>query len=268
MPLYPQHDIAGQRVLITGASAGIGEAIAWRFAEAGCVLVLSARREDRLRQLRARILAQFPGLQITCEALDVRDTDKVLALPSRVGAVDILVNNAGLALGTASVEANDVDQVRQMVDTNVVAPVVFVRAFAPAMLKAGRGHIVNISSVAGHEAYQGGSVYASTKFFVNAFTIAARHDLVGSPVRVTAISPGMVETEFSVVRFGGDAGKAAKVYEGIVPLRPADIADQVIYACTRPPHVQVADIISYATNQGHAKYVIARQGQSLGGAKL
>eukprot|EP01065_Artemidia_motanka_P033201 TRINITY_DN40174_c0_g1_i1.p1 TRINITY_DN40174_c0_g1~~TRINITY_DN40174_c0_g1_i1.p1 ORF type:complete len:289 (+),score=71.77 TRINITY_DN40174_c0_g1_i1:66-869(+) len=267
MPLYETLDISGQKVLVTGASAGIGEAIAWRFAEAGCELILCARRAEKLQALRSKISDRFPGVRITCEVVDVRDTAKVAALPARVGPVDILVNNAGLALGVASVEANDIDQARQMVETNVLGPIAFVSAFAPSMLKQNRGHIVNISSVAGHESYQGGSVYASTKFAVNAFTIAARHDLAGTPVRVTAISPGLVETEFSVVRFAGDKGKADKVYEGIVPLNANDIADQVIYSCTRPRHVQVADIISYATNQGHAKYVVARQGPNLG-AKL
>merc|ERR1740117_1729679 len=140
-------------------------------------------------------------------------------------------------------------------------------AFLPAMRSRGKGHLINISSVAGHECYTGGSVYCATKHAVNAFTIAARHDLAGTPIRVTAISPGLVETEFSQVRFGGDANKAKKVYEDILPMYAEDVADQVVYAATRPRHVQIADVISYCTNQGHAKYVVERKGESLGAPK-
>jgi len=256
--LYPAADISRLRALVTGASAGIGEAIAWRFAEAGCAVVLCARRQDRLTSLKQKIQAKYPSAEVDTVVVDVRDTAAVLALPQKVGPIDILVNNAGLALGVAPADKNDPEQARQMIETNVLAPVVFVSAFAPAMVKRNRGHIVNISSVAGHESYGGGSVYAATKFAVNGFTIAARHDLVGTPVRVTAISPGLVETEFSIVRFKGDTEKAGKVYAGLTPLIAPDIADQVLYACTRPSHVQIADIISYPTKQAHAKYVISR----------
>merc|ERR1712060_859606 len=178
--------------------------------------------------------------------------------------VDILVNNAGLALGVASADENDLGDIQTMLNTNVMGVMALVRAFAPGMRKRGAGHIVNVSSVAGHECYQGGSIYCATKHAVNAFTIASRHDLAGTPIRITAISPGMVNTEFSTTRFGGDAEKAKKVYEGILPLVAEDVADQIVFATTRPRHVQIADIISYATNQGHAKYVVERKGAQMG----
>jgi 3-hydroxy acid dehydrogenase/malonic semialdehyde reductase len=177
--------------------------------------------------------------------------------------VDILVNNAGLALGVSGVAENDMEHVRQMMDTNVMAVIAFSRAFIPGMRSRGRGHLINIGSIAGHEVYSGGSVYCATKHAVDAFTTAARHDLLGTPIRVTAISPGLVNTEFSTIRFG-DKSAADKLYTDIVPLVASDIADNVIYAATRPRHVQVADMVVLATNQSAAKSV-ARVGPSLGG---
>uniref|UniRef100_A0A7S2HNV9 Uncharacterized protein n=1 Tax=Alexandrium andersonii TaxID=327968 RepID=A0A7S2HNV9_9DINO len=223
--------------------------------------------------MKAKLCERFPGLPPPLAVtLDVSDTSAVKALPGRLeeqgmAEVDILVNNAGLALGVTTADENNMEDVQTMMNTNVIGVMALVSAFGPGMRKRSRGHIVNISSVAGHEAYTGGSAYCATKFAINAFTIATRHDLAGTPVRVTAISPGMVETEFSVVRMGGDEEKAKKVYDNLVPMVAADVADQVIYATTRPGHVQIADIISYATNQGHAKYVVERKGASLGAAQ-
>lgn len=214
-------------------------------------------------------MAAYPTLpEILTLVFDVQDLPKIAALPETLPPthkeVDILVNNAGLALGTAPVQDNVMADVEQMLMTNVSAVIAFVRAFVPGMRARGRGHVINIGSIAGHEAYAGGSVYCATKHAVDAFTTAARHDLVGSPVRVTAISPGMVNTEFSTVRFGGDSGKADGVYADIEPLVAADVADNVMYAATRPAHVQIADIICVATNQAAAK-AVARVGPSLGG---
>jgi len=268
--LYAPIDLAGVPVLITGASSGIGAATAWRYAELGCRLALVGRRSERLEALKSDLLAKFPALPPPLPVtLDVSDLPAVKALPEKLAEagmpeVDILVNNAGLALGVSSADENDMLEVQTMLQTNVLGVMALVSAFGPGMRARSRGHIVNISSVAGHECYVGGSAYCATKHAVNAFTIASRHDLAGTPIRVTAISPGMVETEFSQVRFGGDAEKAKKVYEGILPLVAEDVADQIIFATTRPRHVQIADIISYATNQGHAKYVVERKGASMG----
>jgi len=267
--LYAPLDLAGVPVLITGATAGIGRATAWRYAELGCRLALAGRRTERLEALEQELCERFPGLpRPILLTLDVSDMAAVEAAPAKLEAagmaeVDILINNAGLALGVSSADQNDMADVQTMVATNVLGVMALVRAFGPGMRSRSRGHIVNISSVAAHEAYIGGSVYCATKHAVNAFTIATRHDLAGTPIRVTAISPGMVETEFSVVRMG-DEEKAKKVYENIVPMVAEDVADQIIYATTRPRHVQIADIISYATNQGHAKYVVERKGPDMG----
>jgi len=267
--LYKPLDLKGSTVLLTGATAGIGEATAWRFAELRCHLALCGRRTERLEALKKALCERFPDLpEPIAVTLDVQDTDKIKQLPEQLkaagmAAVDILINNAGLALGVSSAIENELGNIQTMLATNVTAVMCLVATFGPQMRERGKGHIVNISSVAGHECYVGGSAYCATKHAVNAFTIASRHDLAGTPIRVTAISPGMVETEFSKVRFGDNA-KAAKVYENIVPLVAEDIADQIIYVTTRPRHVQIADIISYATNQGHAKYVIERQGESMG----
>jgi NADP-dependent 3-hydroxy acid dehydrogenase YdfG len=257
-------------VLITGATAGIGAATAWRFAELGCRLAIAGRRTERLEALKTELLEKFPSLPapivVTLDVSSAAEIEKLPAVLSEAGmpALDILVNNAGLALGVSSADENNMQDAATVINTNVLGVMALVSAFAPGMRERGQGHIVNVSSVAGHEAYAGGSVYCASKHAVNAFTICARHDLAGTPIRVTAISPGMVSTDFSKVRFGGDDAKAGKVYEGILPMVADDVADQIIYATTRPRHVQIADIISYCTNQGHAKYVVERKGADLG----
>mmetsp|Transcript_29097 Transcript_29097/g.77186 ORF Transcript_29097/g.77186 Transcript_29097/m.77186 type:complete len:295 (+) Transcript_29097:7-891(+) len=261
-------DLKEEVVLITGATAGIGEACAWRFAELGCRLVLVGRRTERLDGLAASICKEFPSLTPPCLiTLDIQELEQLKSLPEELPdgfkEVGILVNNAGLAIGVSPAWANEVEAVTQMLNTNVAAVICLSAAFLPGMKARGRGHLINIGSVAGHEAYAGGSIYCATKFAVDAFTSSARHDLVGTPVRVTAISPGMVNTEFSTVRLG-DKEAADAVYKDIEPLYAADIADNVIYAATRPAHVQVADIIVYATNQAAPK-IVARMGPSMGG---
>lgn len=271
--LYAPIDISGVAVLITGATAGIGKATAWRFAELGCRLALAGRRAERLEELKQDLLARFPTLHPPIVvSLDVQDTACIAALPATLekagmAEVEILVNNAGLALGVAPADEIDVGDIKTMFQTNVVGLMALVSAFGPGMRRRSQGHIVNVSSVAAHDYYAGGSVYCATKSAVNAYTIAARHDLAGTPVRVTAISPGLCETEFSQVRFNGDEEKAKKVYENIVALCPEDVADHIVFATTRPRHVQIADVIAYPTNQGHAKYCLERKGPSLGAAR-
>jgi NADP-dependent 3-hydroxy acid dehydrogenase YdfG len=260
--LYAPLDIGGQVALVTGASAGFGEAIAWRLAELGCKLVLVARRLERLEALKASLLEAYPNITVHVAKLDMRDTAAVAAfargegeggLPAELRAVDILVNNAGLALGFGTVETQDEDDMRTMMETNFFAVVVLTRELVKGMVARNRGHVVNLSSVAGVEAYAGGGLYCASKHALNAYTAAARHELVGTNVRVTTVSPGACRTEFSIVRFKGDEAAADAVYAGMDPLLAADIADNVVYAVTRPAHVQIADILVYATYQSSAK---------------
>ncbi|KAK9811380.1 hypothetical protein WJX72_002916 [[Myrmecia] bisecta] len=260
---YAELSLRDQVALVTGASGGIGEAIAWRLAEAGCKLILVARRQEKLDALREDIQKTFSQVVVHTVALDVQDSsalDRLQAeLPAELQAVDILVNNAGLALGTFPVQDNDLADVQTMISTNCAAVVHLTKLFSKGMIDRNRGHIVNLSSVAAHTHYGGGSIYCATKAFLDAFTTAARHDLVATDVRVTAISPGAVKTDFSNVRFKGDSQKADAVYQGMTPLLAADVADNVLYALTRPAHVQIAEIITYATAQSGAQNIARKQ---------
>ena len=241
-------------VLITGASSGIGAATAAAFAAAGARLVLCARRGDRLERLAADLDTQVDTL-----VLDVRDRDAVTAALSGLDPIDVLVNNAGLAAGFEPLHTGDPDDWDRMIDTNVRGLLTVTRAVVPGMVARGRGHVINIGSIAGHETYPNGAVYCATKAAVDRITKGLRLDLVGTGVRVSTIDPGMVETEFSVVRFGGDADRAAKVYEGVDPLTPEDIAEAVVWVAGRPPHVQVAEVIILAGQQASATVVSRRQ---------
>lgn len=262
MPLYEQATIRGQIALITGASSGIGEACALRLAEAGCKVVVVARREERLVALRDKIVAMF-GTPVHVVVLDARDRDAVMFLPDKLPeefrAVDIVINNAGLALGTHGVHECDAEDVVTMIETNVTGAILLSRAFLAGMRARNRGHLVCMSSIAGHETYAGGSVYCATKHALQAFTNAARHDLVDSDVRVTSICPGAVRTEFSVVRYKGDRASADNVYRGFEPLTAEDVANAVMYALLQPKHVQVADVVVLATRQSGAKNIARAQ---------
>ena len=235
-------DLTNKIVLVTGASAGIGRAAAIRFSQAGARVIVAARREDRLKQLTKE-------LKTDCHVigLNVRDrlaVEKALgSLPREWQAIDILVNNAGLSRDLSKLHEGRFDSWEDMLDTNVKGLLWVSRAVIPGMVARGRGHVINVGSIAGHEVYPGGNVYCASKFAVDALTKGMRMDLVDTPVRVTTVDPGMVETEFSEVRFYGDKERAKKVYTSMNPLTGDDIADAIVWAATRPDNVQIAQIV-------------------------
>jgi 3-hydroxy acid dehydrogenase / malonic semialdehyde reductase len=245
-------------VLITGASSGIGEAAARAFAAVGARLVLAARRSDRVEALCSELESEH-GVSTHPIQVDVRDAGVVTRmledLPAEWSAIDVLVNNAGLSRGLEKVHEGSISDWDEMVDTNVKGLLYVTRAVLPGMVARRQGHVINIGSIAGHEVYPGGAVYCASKHAVGAITRGLRIDLLGTGVRVTTIDPGMVETEFSVVRFHGDRERAAKVYEGVQPLTAEDVADAILYAATRPPHVNVDEILLMATAQASATLV-------------
>jgi len=245
-------------VFITGASSGIGAACARAFAAHGDWLVLCARRRDRLDQV-AKALHKEYRAAIHAVELDVRDADAVAravaAMPREFTDVDVLVNNAGLSRALVPLHDNEVRHIDEMVDTNVKGLLYVTRALLPGMLERGRGHVVNIGSTAGHAVYPGGTVYAATKHAVDAITRGLKMDLHGTQLRVSTIDPGLVETEFSLVRFEGDAARADAVYGKTTPLTPDDVADAVLWVVTRPAHVNVSEIILMPTDQSSVTMV-------------
>jgi serine 3-dehydrogenase len=245
-------------VLITGASAGIGQACARAFAAVGARLILTARRFERIETL-AEELREEHGTECHLVELDVRDRESVFGaiggLPAEWAEIDVLVNNAGLGRGVDKLYAADPDGWDEMVDTNLKGLLYVTRAATPGMVQRGRGHVINLGSVAGHEVYPGGAVYCATKHAVGAITKGLRMDLLGTGIRVSTVDPGMVETEFSVVRFGGDAERAANVYRDMTPLTPDDIADTIVWVATRPAHVNIDEIIIKPTDQASATLV-------------
>jgi NADP-dependent 3-hydroxy acid dehydrogenase YdfG len=237
--------------VVTGASSGIGAATARRLASAGFEVVVGARRLDRLHELTRDI----GGRAIE---LDVTDNDSVLAFCESVGPCRVLVNNAGGALGLDSIAEADEDRWRWMFEANVLGVVRMTKALLPALLGSGDGHVVVVGSVAGHEPYVGGGGYNAAKFGERALTRVLRLELLGQPVRVTEIDPGMVETEFSLVRFDGDAARAASVYDGVTPLTADDVAECIEFAVTRPSHVNIDQMIVLARDQAGARDVHRR----------
>ncbi len=249
-------------VVITGASSGIGEACAHVFAQAGDRLVLAARRADRLDALATRLAAEH-GTEVLMHGLDVRDRDAVNAALGGLAAgwsdVDVLVNAAGLAAGLDAFQDADPDDWDRMLDTNVRGVLNVTRALLPRMLERGAGHVINIGSIAGRAAYPSGSVYSASKAALDRITSGLRMDVLGSGVRVSTVDPGLVETEFAVVRFEGDEERAAQVYEGLEPLTPNDVAGAVRWVTDRPPHVVVADMMLLPVAQA-ASGLVHREG--------
>jgi serine 3-dehydrogenase len=245
-------------VFVTGASAGIGEASARAFAGQGAKVLMCARREDRIAKL-AQSLEHDHRVAVHHFTLDLRDqasVDRAIAgLPPAWRAIDVLVNNAGLSRGLEKMPHGLVEDWEEMIDTNVKGLLYVTRAVLPGMLERGGGHIINIGSIAGHEVYPAGNVYCATKFAVRALSKGLRLDLNGTPIRVSEVAPGMVETEFSLVRFHGDAERAGKVYQGLTPLSPDDIAEAVVWCATRPLHVNVSEIVVMPTAQASTTLV-------------
>lgn len=241
--------LTGKTVLITGATSGIGEATARLFAEHGSHLVLTGRRAERLKALQTDLTAKFK-IQVSIYAFDVTDYNAcVNFVDSLKTDVDVLINNAGLALGVDPVFAFEQDDLNAMVDTNVRALLTLTRLISPKMKKRNTGHIINIGSTAGHAAYAGGAIYCATKHAVKAITEATKMDLHGTKIRVSMVSPGLVDTEFSTVRFKGNVEKADSVYKGLEPLTALDIAEIIVFIANRPTHVNIMDAIVYPVYQ-------------------
>jgi len=246
-------------VFVTGASSGFGAATARRFAADGARVIVAARRADRVKDLATEL-----GPLVLPVTLDVRDRAEVAAtvaaLPAEFAAIDVLVNNAGLALGLNPAQDADLDDWDRMIDTNCKGLVYVTRAVLPGMVAGGRGHVINLGSVAGTYPYPGGNVYGGTKAFVHQFSLNLRSDLHGTGVRVTCVEPGMADTEFSLVRFSGDKEKADTVYAGMQPMAADDIAEAIHWAASVPPHINVNTIEMMATAQSFGPFQVAREG--------
>lgn len=247
--------LSNKIIIITGASSGIGEACAHACAREGARLILLARRKEKLKSVAQNINKEF-GTETHLAFFDIRNRKEVekfvAGLPEEWSKIDVLINNAGLARGLSKIHAADVDQWEEMIDTNIKGLLYMTRLISPGMVERQSGHIINIGSVAGHDVYLNGNVYCATKFAVDALSKGMRLDLLDKNIKVTSIDPGMVETEFSLVRFSGDAEKARNFYLGITPLAGADIAASVIFVLTRPSHVNITDLIITPTAQASA----------------
>ena len=247
-------------VLITGATSGICLSCAHKFAENGDHLILTGRNEKRLAEIGKELEAK--GTKVMILAFDVRDAEKAKEhignLPEQWRDIDVLVNNAGLALGLEPEYEGDPDDWSTMIDTNIKGLLTMTRLVVPGMVERNRGHIINVGSVAGDAAYAGGNVYCATKAAVKALSDGLRIDVANTAIRVTNLKPGLVETNFSNVRFHGDTDRAANVYKGIVPLTGDDIADVAVYAANAPAHVQIAEVLILATHQASGSVIVRK----------
>ena len=247
--------LKGKVVFITGASAGIGAATAIAFAAEGARLLLAARRAGKLAEVASACLARGAAGVHSID-LDVRDhravQNAIDSLPEQWAAIDILVNNAGLSRGLDKLYMGKIEDWEEMIDTNVKGLLYVTRAVVPGMVVRGQGHVISLGSTAGELAYPGGAVYCGTKAAERLINDGLRQDVLGTPVRVTSVDPGMVETDFSLVRFHGDHERAAKVYKGVKPLTPEDVAEVIVWAATRPAHVNIARVSMTTIHQANS----------------
>ncbi len=252
-------------VLITGATSGIGEATARAFAEEDYHIIITGRRYERLRELKKELEAEFP-IEVLPLGFDVRDRHQCEAaldsLPEGFRHIDILVNNAGLAAGLEHIDQGDTNDWEAMIDTNIKGLLYVTRLVAEKMVNRGSGHIVNLGSIAGTEPYENGAVYCASKHAVHALSQAMRVDLLSHGIKVTEIRPGMVETEFSLVRFHGDRERADNVYHGVTPLTGDDIAEAILWAVSQPAHVNINEIVIMPTQQANAYYTYRKPGKN------
>lgn len=254
--------LANKTILITGASAGIGQATALEYLDASngkIKLILAARRLDKLEELKEKINNEYPEAKVHISQLDVTETEKIQPfldnLPEEFKDIDILINNAGKALGSDPVGNIKMEDIKGMIDTNVLALINITQAVLPIFRAKNSGDIVNLGSIAGREAYPTGAIYCASKHAVRAFTQSLRKELVNTNIRVIEIAPGNVETEFSLVRYKGDADRAKQVYKGTTPLYADDIADLIVYTTSRKPNTVIADVLVFASNQASPYHI-------------
>jgi serine 3-dehydrogenase len=256
------NSLKGKITFITGASSGIGKACAEIFAKEKSNLILSARRLDRLKTLAKKLEIVY-GIKVKCIQLDVRDYDQVKkaidSLDNNWKKIDVLVNNAGLSRGLDKIHEGKKDDWDEMIDTNIKGLVYVTRHVLPLMVKRKKGHVINIGSTAGHDVYPAGNVYAATKFAVKALSQSTRYDVLDKGIKVTSVDPGMVETEFSIVRFSGDKERAKKVYTGINPLSAKDVAETVLFCATRPQNVNINQVILTPLAQASSTQIIRKE---------
>jgi NADP-dependent 3-hydroxy acid dehydrogenase YdfG len=245
-------------VFITGATSGIGKSTAEQFAKHRYDVVITGRRDDRLQQVKSDLEKTY-GVKVAALCFDVRNFDEVekaiFSLPEHFKSIDVLVNNAGLAAGLSSIQEGSLSHWERMIDTNVKGLLYVTKLIANMMIPRKKGHIINLGSIAGKEVYANGNVYCATKHAVDALNKGMRIDLLPHNIKVSAINPGMAETEFSIVRFDGDEDRAKKVYAGLQPLTPEDIAETIYWVVSRPAHVNINDIIIMPTAQAAAGVV-------------